>query len=105
LFVGKCVLDPGGSGSCAPPFPAIAHIAVAEGFELGSDYLSARATLGPALYVPTTHGLSPGVGGQATLDLAAGVKLFKAVASGRYAVLRRKAETVRMPEVAIGLRL
>jgi len=92
-------------GSCAPDFPALAHIAVAPGYEIGSNYLSARSTIGPAFYLSRTSGQSSGVGGQLTLDVAAGVKFFKAVAGGRYTVLRRKGETVRMPQVELGLRL
>ena len=100
-----CLLVPGGDGSCAPPFPATAHVAVAEGFEFGSRYLTARTTLGPAFYLSTTHGQSSGVGGQLTIDLAAGLRYLKAVASGRYTVIRRKGETDRMPGVDIGIRL
>jgi hypothetical protein len=101
----KCVIQLGGDGTCAPSFPPTAHVAVAEGYEFGSSYLTARGTLGPTFYLATRKGESPGVGGQLAIDFAAGSKSVKLLASGRYTALLRKGETVRLPGLEIGLRL
>ncbi len=100
----NCVVATQGA-SCAPDFPALAHIAVAGGLESGTDYGTGRVTLGPAFYLSRTSGQSSGIGGQLTADVAGGVKYLKVLAGVRYTLLFRRSEIVGMPEGEIGVRL